>query len=145
MVLSGFFSRHLLWGLIPAPGGLSRWEIPFQSPILGSSSRTGNPLALVRSLFIPSVWLGTWSRGGAPPTLAEGREQIWRPRPVLCLVQPRSDSGASPSLLSSDLCSQPLSKPPDSQPLGPLCDSANVFARGAAAPQPSGTLRKCSG
>ena len=26
---------------------------------------------LVRSLFIPSVWFGTWNREGAPSTLAE--------------------------------------------------------------------------
>ena len=77
------------------------------------------PSALVRSLFIPRVWLGTWNRERLQPQLLSGREQIWRACPfcALCSYQ-ISDNGASSSLLSSSLCSQPLSKPPDSLPLG---------------------------
>ena len=45
------------------------------------------PSALVRSLFIPRVWLGTWNRERLHPHLLSGREQIWRSLPFLCLVQ----------------------------------------------------------
>lgn len=123
MVLSGFFSRHLLWRLIPAPRGLSRGEIPFHSPILGSSSRTGNPQPWFGLCLFPGSGLEPGTESGSIHTCWVEGNRFGDPWPfcALCSYQ-ISDNGASSSLLSYNLCSQPLSKPPDSLPLG-FCQS----------------------
>lgn len=142
MVLSGFFSRHLLWHLIPAPGGLSRWEISFHSPILGSSSRTGNPQPWFGLCLFP-VYSGLepGTEKGLHPHLLSGRNRVGDPCPFYALCSYKiSDNGAP--LLSFPLIYAPSCCQNHQTPYP--WDSAKVFTQGAA-PQLSGMLGKCSG
>ena len=98
---------------------------------------------LVRSLFIPSVWFGTWNREGAPSTLAEwkGTDLETLAHSMPCAVT-RSLTMVPP-LLSSPLIYAPSRCQNHQTPY--TGDSAKVFTQGAAAPQLSGMLGKCSG
>lgn len=98
---------------------------------------------LVRSLFIPSVWFGTWNREGAPSTLAEwkGTDLETLAHSMPCAVT-RSLTMVPP-LLSSPLIYAPSRRQNHQTPY--TWDSAKVFTQGAAAPQLSGMLGKCSG
>lgn len=102
------------------------------------------PPTLVRSLFIPSLfWFGTWNREGAPSTLAEWKETELETlaHSMPCAVT-RSLTMVPPRL-SSPLIYAPSCRQNHQTPYP--WDSAKVFTQGAAAPQLSGMLGKCSG
>ena len=97
-----FPSTVLFWGAPPGQG----------TPNLGSVSVYSQCL----------VWNLEQRRGSIHTCWVEGN-RFGDPCPFYALCSYKiSDNGASSSLLSSNLCSQPLSKPPDSLHLG-FCQS----------------------
>lgn len=143
MVRSRYFYRHRLMRSITAGIPATGWADQVGSPLpqAYSGEILRSPPALVRSLFIPSVWLRTWNREGAPSMLAELKGTVLE-TPALSV---HHAAVRSLTTLLSLLSCLPIHAPghcqnvPDSLPLGPLHDAPDIFTQGAVAPQPPGT------